>query len=72
MADHLSLDIQLQTAGRNKSFQSLFFVLTQLQYCQWSSLPFRLPSLIVQWLARTLHFELLRMINNVSPRKRIT
>ena len=35
---------QFQTAGRNKSFQSL----AQLHFGQWSSLPFCLPSLIVQ------------------------
>ena len=36
-------------AGCHKSFQSLVFVLTQLLFGQWSSLPFCLPSLIVQW-----------------------
>ena len=34
-------------ARRNKSFQSLVFVLTQLHSDQWSSFPFSLPSLIV-------------------------
>ena len=47
----------IQTAGRNKSFQSLVFILkTQLHFVQWSSLPFCLPSLIVQWPARISHF----------------
>ena len=51
-----------QTADRNKSFQSLVFVLTQLHCGHWSSLLFCLPSLIVQWPARIVHFSLLRMI----------
>ena len=46
----------------NKSFQCLVFVLTQLQFRQWSSLPFCLPSLIVQRPARIVYFSLLRMI----------
>ena len=46
----------------NKSFQSLVIVLTQLHFGQWSSLPFCLPTLIVQWPARSFHFSLLRMI----------
>ena len=44
-------------AGCNKSFQSSVFVLTQLHFGQWSSLPFCLPSLIVQWHARILAFS---------------
>ena len=50
----------IQTAGRNKSFQSLvIFVLEQLHFGQQSVLPFCLPSLIDQWPAKILHFQLL-------------
>ena len=41
-----------QMTGRNKSFQSLVFVLTQPHFGQWNSLPFCLPSLIT---ARNVH-----------------
>ena len=41
-----------QTAGCNKNYQSLVFVFIQLHSGQWNSLPFCLPSLIVQWPAR--------------------
>ena len=57
---HINLGIQM--SGRSKSFQSLVFVLTQLHYGQCSSLPFCLPSLIVQWPARMFQFRLLCMI----------
>ena len=36
-------------ACHSKSFQSLVFVLKQLLFGQWSSLPFCLASLTVQW-----------------------
>ena len=39
------------TSSRNKNFQNLVSVLTQLHFVQWNSLPFCLPSLIVQWPA---------------------
>ena len=45
----LDNQLEVRTAGRNKSFTSLVFILTQLHFGQWSSLPFCLPSLIVQW-----------------------
>ena len=53
----------------NKSFQCLVFALTQLRFGQWSSLPFCLPSLIVQRPARIVHFSLLRMIVKLDCRR---
>ena len=44
------------SGNKSFSFQSLVFVLTQLHFGQWSSLPFCLPSLTVQWPARIFHF----------------
>ena len=44
-------------ADRIKSFQSLVFVLTRLHFGQWSSPPFCLPSLIVQWPAIFFTFQ---------------
>ena len=41
----------------NNNFQSSVFVLTQLHFGQWSSLPFCLPSLIVRWPARIFTFS---------------
>ena len=55
-----SLDVRM--AGCNGSFQYLTFLLIQLHFHQWSSLPFCLPSLIVQRPARIVHFSLLCMI----------
>ena len=55
-------NLAVQTAGHNISFHSLVFVLTQLQFGQWSSLPFCLPSFIVQWPTRICRFSLLCMI----------
>ena len=52
----------VRTTGCNKIFRSLVFVFTQLHFGQWSSLPFCLPRLIVQWPARFVHSLLLRMI----------
>ena len=46
------LDIHSIQTGCNKNYQSLVFVFTQLHSGQWNSLPFCLPSLIVQWPAR--------------------
>ena len=40
-----------------QSFQSLVFLLRQLNIDQWNSLPFCLPSLIVQWLDRIFHYK---------------
>ena len=62
LAGHQTIKLGLQMAGHNKSFQSLVFVLTQLHSSQWSSLPFSMPSLIVQWPARIFCFYLLCMI----------
>ena len=56
----------VQTAGCNKSLQSLVFVLTQLHFCQWSSLPFCLSGLAVQWSIRIFHLWLLHMIVNLA------
>ena len=55
-----------QTSDHSKSFQSLVFILTQLHFGQWSSLPFCLPSLIVQQPARVFHLWLLHMIVKVA------
>ena len=49
-------------AGRNKRLQSLVFLLTQLHFGQWSSLPFSMSSLIIQWPVRIFCFYLLHMI----------
>ena len=46
---------QLAATKASKVWFSYF---TQLHFGQWSSLPFCLPSLIVQWSARTFHFYL--------------
>ena len=67
-ADTIKLDVR--TAGCNKSFQSLFFVLTPLHFRQRSSLLFCLPSLIVQWPTRIVHFSLLRMIVKLVYRRK--
>ena len=64
LTGHWTIKLAKETAGPNKSFQTLFFVRRQLHLDQWSSLPFCLPSLIVQWPARIFHFYLLRMIVN--------
>ena len=53
-----------------KNFQSLVFVLTQLRFGQWSSLPFYQPSLIVQLPAWIFHFLLLRMIVKLAYREK--
>ena len=42
---HSGGPLDKQTAGRSKSFQSLVYVLTQLQFGQWTSFPFCLPNL---------------------------
>ena len=67
-ADTIKLDVR--TAGCNKSFQSFFFVPTQLHFRQRSSLLFCLPSLIVQWPTRIVHFSLLRMIVKLVYRRK--
>ena len=51
LAGHWTIKLDIQTAGR----QTLVFVLTQLNFGQWSSLPLCLPNLIVQWPARIFH-----------------
>ena len=58
----LSMKLGIQMAGRDKNFQSLVFLLTQLHFGHWSSLPFCLPSLVVQWPARICHFWWLHII----------
>ena len=62
MVDHWTIKLGIQMANCNKSFQSFVFVLTQLHFRQWSSLPFCLPSLIVQWPAR--FFEVLANVHD--------
>ena len=42
---HWTIKLGIQTDGLNKCFQSLVFVLTQLHFGQWSSLPFCLVKL---------------------------
>ena len=59
---HWTVALYVRMAGCDKSFQCLFFVLTQLHFCQWSSFSCYLPSLIVQRPARIVHFSLLCMI----------
>ena len=54
------------TADCNKKVKSFVFMLTQLYFGQWSSLPFCLPSLIVQWPTRIFHVQLLHMIVNLA------
>ena len=44
LAGHWTIKLGIRTDGRNKNFQSLVFVLEQLHFGQWSSLPFYLPS----------------------------
>ena len=39
LAEHWAIKLCIQTAGCNKSFQSLIFVLTQLHCGEWSSIP---------------------------------
>ena len=62
LVGHWTIKLGTQTAGHNESLQRFIFVLTQLHFGQWSSLPFCLPSLIVQWPARFFCFQLQWMI----------
>ena len=48
LVGHCTIKLDVWTAGCNKSFQRLVFVLTQLHFHQWSSLPFCLPSLLLR------------------------
>ena len=52
-----TIKLGIQTSGRNKSFQSLIFVLTPLYLGQWNSFPYCLPSLHVQWPAKIFHSQ---------------
>ena len=52
----------------NGWLQQKLLVPTQLHFCQRSSPPFCLPSLIVQWPARIVHFSLLRMIVKLASK----
>ena len=58
LADHSTVKLDVQTAACNKSFQCLVFVLTQLHFRQWSSLPCNLS----RGLPEFVHFSLLCMI----------
>ena len=49
-------NLVLKRLATTKASKVLVFVLIQLHFGQWSSLPFYLPTLIVQWPARLIHF----------------
>ena len=53
LAGQWTIKLGIKTSGHNKLFQNVVSVLTQLRFGQWSSLPFCLPSLIVQWPVHT-------------------
>ena len=59
---HSTIILDVQTAGCNKSFQCLVFILTQLHFGQWSSLLCSLPGLIVQ-PTRIVYFTLLLLFH---------
>ena len=65
------IKLGIQTAARNKSSQRLVFVLTQLHFGQWGSLPFCLLNLIAQWPRQNDSLIATRMIVKLTYSSRI-